>query len=141
MKNNISISISSKKLNLQDCYDFVQDDSCGGIAIFVGTVRNNTQGKEVVKLDFSTYKSMALKEIKKIAEKAINDYDISKIAIHHFEGELKIGEIPVIIAVSSKHRKASFEACEFAIDTLKQTVPIWKKEYFTDGSVWVNAHP
>ena len=141
MKNNISIIISKEKLDLQKCYDFVQDNSCGGIALFVGTVRNKTKNKEVKKLDFSTYKSMAIKEMQKIAEKAIAKYDILKIAIHHFEGELEIGEIPVIIAVSSAHRKACFEACQFAIDTLKETVPIWKKEHFEDGSVWVNAHP
>ena len=141
MKNNISIIISKEKLNLQTCYNFVQDNSCGGIALFVGTVRNKTKNKVVTKLDFSTYKSMAIKEMQKIAEKAIAKYDILKIAIHHFEGELKIGEIPVIIAVSSAHRKACFEACQFAIDTLKETVPIWKKEHFEDGSVWVNARP
>ena len=141
MKTNISIEISSKKLNLQTCYDFVQDPSCGGIALFVGTVRNATQGKEVVLLDFSTYKAMAIKEIQKIATQALEEFKIHKIAIHHFEGKLKIGEIPVIIAVSSAHRDAGFKACQFAIDTLKETVPIWKKEYFIDGSVWVNAHP
>jgi len=68
-------------------------------------------------------------------------FQIHKIAIHHAVGELQIGEIPVIIAVSSAHRKAAFEACEFAIDTLKETVPIWKKEHFEDGEVWVNSHP
>jgi len=138
---NSSIKITSKKLNLQECYDFVQDASCGGIALFIGTVRNSTHAKEVTLLDFSTYKPMALKEMKKIADKALADFDILKIAIHHAEGELQIGEIPVIIAVSSPHRKAAFAACEFSIDTLKETVPIWKKEHFVDGEVWVNATP
>jgi len=141
MTENSSIKITSEKLNLQDCYDFVFDASCGGIALFVGTVRNQTQNKEVILLDFSTYESMAIKEMQKIADKALIDFDILKIAIHHAEGELKIGDIPVIIAVSSPHRKASFDACQFAIDTLKETVPIWKKEHFFDGEVWVNAHP
>ncbi len=136
-----SIKITSKKLNLQDCYDFVQDASCGGIALFVGTVRNLTKEKEVTLLDFSTYKPMAIKEMQKIATTALEKYNIHKIAIHHAEGELKIGEIPVIIAVSSAHRDACFKACQFAIDTLKETVPIWKKEHFVDGEVWVNAHP
>ena len=141
MKKKTSINISPNKLNLQTCYDFVQDENCGGITIFVGTVRNKTKNKEVVSLDFSTYKPMAIKEMEKIANQAIKKFDIHKIAIHHAEGNLKIGEIPVIITISSKHREAGFKACKFAIDTLKETVPIWKKEHFTDGSVWVNAHP
>ena len=141
MRGNSSIKITSGKLNIQNCYDFVQDASCGGIALFVGTVRNKTQDKSVTLLDFSTYQAMAIKEMKMIADKALKDFDILKIAIHHAEGELKIGDIPVIIAVSSPHRKAAFAACEFAIDTLKETVPVWKKEHFEDGQVWVNSTP
>jgi len=141
MQENTFIKISVKKLNLQECYDFVQDPSCGGIALFVGTVRNKTQDKAVTLLDFSTYQAMAIKEMQKIANKALVDFDILKIAIHHAEGQLQIGDIPVIISVSAAHRKAAFAACQFAIDTLKETVPIWKKEHFVDGEVWVNAHP
>lgn len=141
MQNNKSILVTTEKLNMQNCYDFVQDASCGGIALFVGTVRNKTAKKKVIRLDFTAYKNMAIKEIDKIAEQALTKFDILKIAIHHAEGELQIGDIPVVIAVSSAHRGAAFEACEFAIDTLKQTVPIWKKEHFEDGEVWVNAHP
>ena len=136
-----SIKITSDKLDLQECYRFVEDDSCGGISAFVGTVRNDTKGKEVKQLDFSTYKPMAIKEMQKIADLTLEKFDVKKIAIHHAEGMLQIRDIPVIITVSSKHRKAAFEACEFAIDVLKETVPIWKKEYFSDGEVWVNAHP
>ena len=138
---NTSIKITSKKLDVNECYTFVADESCGGIAIFVGTVRNSTKNKEVTQLDFSTYKPMAIKEMQKIANLALEKFDIKKIAIHHAEGMLHIGDIPVIITVSSPHRKAAFAACEFAIDTLKKTVPIWKKEHFSDGEVWVNAHP
>lgn len=136
-----SIKITSNKLDLTECYNFVTDASCGGISTFVGTVRNDTQGKEVTQLDFSTYKPMAIKEMQKIADLAIEKFDIKKIAIHHAEGMLQIGDIPVIITASAKHRKAAFDACQFAIDTLKETVPIWKKEHFKDGEVWVNAHP
>ena len=139
--SNTSIKITSEKLSLEECYEFVTDDSCGGIVAFVGTVRNSTQSKEVTQLDFSTYKPMAIKEMQHIAEIAIKKFEIKKMAIHHAEGMLQIGDIPVIITVGSPHRKAAFEACEFAIDTLKETVPIWKKEYFSDGEVWVNAHP
>ncbi|CAA0146186.1 Molybdopterin synthase catalytic subunit [Tenacibaculum maritimum] len=136
-----SIKITSKKLSIHEGYEFVRDDSCGGIATFIGTVRNATQNKEVTQLDFSTYKPMAIKEMQKIADTALEKFKIKKIAIHHSEGLLEIGDIPVIIAVSAPHRKAAFQACEYAIDTLKETVPIWKKEFFTDGEVWVNAHP
>jgi molybdopterin synthase catalytic subunit len=141
MENKTSIKISSSTLNLQDCYGFVQDASCGGIALFVGTVRNSTKNKEVSLLDFSGYEPMAIKEMQKIADKALAKFSIHKIAIHHALGKLQIGDIPVIIAVSSAHRDAAFEACKFAIDTLKETVPIWKKEHFDDGEVWVNSHP
>jgi len=139
--SNTSIKITSEKLSLEKCYEFVTDDSCGGIVAFVGTVRNSTQRKEVTKFDFATYKPMAIKEMQQIAEIAIKKFAIKKIAIHHAEGMLQIGDIPVIITVGAPHRKAAFEACEFAIDTLKETVPIWKKEHFSDGEVWVNAHP
>lgn len=141
MTENSSVKITSEKLNLQTCYDFVQDASCGGIALFVGTVRNKTKDKEVTLLDFESYQSMALKEMQKIADKALTDFDILKIAIHHAEGKLNISDIPVIISVSAPHRKAAFAACQFAIDRLKETVPIWKKEHFVDGEVWVNATP
>jgi len=126
---------------MQACYDFVQEPSCGGIALFVGTVRNASYKKEVSQLNFSAYTPMAVKELQKIADKALADFDILKIAIHHALGDLPIGDIPVIIAVSAAHREAAFKACQYAIDTLKETVPIFKKEFFSDGAVWVNAHP
>lgn len=139
--NTTYIKVTSEKLDLQECYDFVLDAACGGISVFVGTVRDTTQNKSVTQLDFSTYKPMAIKEMQKIADLALEKFSIKKIAIHHAEGLLQIKDVPVIIAVSSPHRKAAFDACQFAIDTLKETVPIWKKEYFEDGEVWVNAHP
>ena len=141
MTQKTSILITSEKLSLQDCTNFVEDDSCGGIVTFVGTVRNSTKNKTVTLLNFSGYEPMALKEMQKIADTILDKFQIHKIAIHHAVGKLQIGDIPVIIAVSSAHRKAAFEACEYAIDTLKETVPIWKKEHFEDGEVWVNSHP
>ena len=137
----VSIKIDKKPLSIQACYDFVEDPTCGGIDLFVGTVRNHTQGKKVTHLDFSAYEPMALKEMEKIALRVLENFEVHKIAIHHAIGALKIGDIPVVIAVSAAHRKAAFTACEFAIDNLKETVPIWKKEYFEDGALWVNAHP
>lgn len=141
MNKNISILLTANKLNLSTCNEFVQDDTCGGIALFVGTVRNTTKNKEVKRLDFSAYEPMAVKEMYKIAELALEKYPIKKIAIHHAIGNLQIGDVPVIISVSSAHRGAAFDACQYAIDTLKETVPIWKKEHFEDGEVWVNSHP
>ncbi len=109
--------------------------------MFIGTVRNTTKGKAVVRLEFEAYESMALKEMQKIADKAHANWKLQRVLIHHRTGVLHIGEIPVIIDVSSAHRAAAFEACRFIIDTLKETVPIWKKEIFEDGEDWVAAHP
>lgn len=141
MEDKIFIKLIEGELSLAECYEFVQDDSCGGLALFVGTVRNHTKQKEVLKLEFSAYQPMAIKEMNLIAQKAVEKFKVQKIAIHHAVGKLEIGEVPVIIAVSSAHREAAFQACQFAIDTLKETVPIWKKEFFEDGEIWVNAHP
>ncbi|MFA6246444.1 MAG: molybdenum cofactor biosynthesis protein MoaE [Mucilaginibacter sp.] len=98
------------------------------------------QGKRVLALEFETYEVMALKEMKKIAEQAFEKWPLQKILIDHRTGRLHVGEIAVIIAVAAAHRDAAFQACRYIIDTLKQTVPIWKKETFEDGEVWVAAH-
>ncbi|MEL6718668.1 MAG: molybdenum cofactor biosynthesis protein MoaE, partial [Bacteroidota bacterium] len=90
---------------------------------------------------FEAYEPMAVSEMRKIAEQAAHRWEARNISIHHRVGTLQVGEIAVIIAVATPHRKAAFEACQFAIDTLKETVPIWKKEIFEDGEVWVAAHP
>lgn len=141
MKDRIDIQISEQPLKQEYCFDFVSDDSVGGICVFVGTVRNHTKNKEVLRLDFSAYVPMAIKEMEKIAQRCLEKFDIFKVSMHHAIGELSIGDLPVVIAVSASHRGDAFSACEFAIDRLKETVPIWKKEYFHDGEVWVNAHP
>lgn len=135
------IKISNTPLNIDACYSFVANNEAGGVNIFVGNVRNNTNGRDVVKLDFECYEKMALTEMQKIATEANNRWELSHIAIHHRIGTLLPGETAVVIAVATPHRAASFAACQFIIDTLKQTVPIWKKEYFTDGAHWVSAHP
>lgn len=137
----INIQITSEPLKIDDCRAFVSGDGNGAECFFIGTVRNKTKDKEVDHLYFEAYEPMAEKEMKTIAEEAFKKFEISSIVIHHRIGNLSIGEIPVIIGVGSAHRAASFAACQFAIDTLKQTVPIWKKEYFNDGNVWVSAHP
>jgi molybdopterin synthase catalytic subunit len=108
---------------------------------FIGTVRNATKGKPVVRLEFEAYEPMAVAEMEKIAKQAFEKWPVQKVLVHHRTGVLDVGEVPVIIAVSAAHRAAAFEACRYIIDTLKETVPIWKKEIFEDGEVWVAAHP
>jgi molybdopterin synthase catalytic subunit len=137
----IEVKILSEPLDVNYCIQQVQAPECGGIDVFIGTVRNVTKGKQVVKLEFEAYESMALKEMNKLAEYAVNNWPVNNIIIHHRVGVLQVGDVPVIIAVSSAHRDAAFDACRYIIDTLKQTVPIWKKEVFEDGEVWVAAHP
>lgn len=128
-------------IDLDEAYQFLQSDAAGAVNVFVGTVRNHSKGKEVVKLVFEAYESMAVKELEKVAARATEKWALDKVVIIHATGEKLPGEAVVITGVSSAHRKASFEACEFLIDELKKTVPIWKHEYFVDGSEWVNAHP
>lgn len=137
----IDIQIKDVALSVQECNDLVVSNGSGGVSIFVGTVRDQTKGKAVKRLEFESYKPMAISEMRKIAEYAKDKWSAHKIIIHHRVGVLQIKEIAVIIAVSTPHRKAAFEACQYCIDTLKETVPIWKKEIFEDGEVWVAAHP
>jgi molybdopterin synthase catalytic subunit len=113
----------------------------GAIDVFIGTVRDNTRDRAVVELQFEAYEPMALAEMRKIGLTAIERWSLLGVSIHHRVGTLKVGDIAVVIAVSAPHRDAAFEACKFCIDTLKMTVPIWKKEIFIDGEVWVAAHP
>lgn len=135
------IKISDEPLNIQSCIDWVMSPQSGGIDVFIGTVRNATKGKTVLQLEFEAYEPMAIKEMEKIAAQTFEKWAVQKLLIHHRVGVLAVGEVPVIIAVSAAHRDAAFEACQYVIDTLKQTVPIWKKEIFEDGEVWVAAHP
>ena len=137
----IDIQLLSTPLSVDKCRGFVAAADAGAIVDFIGTVRRHTQGKTVVRLEFETYEAMALNEMRKIAEEALAKFPILRVSIHHRTGVLAIGDIPVVIAVSAAHRAAAFSACQFCIDTLKQTVPIWKKEIFEDGAVWVAAHP
>ena len=135
----IELKISNETLDINACIDSVMIPGCGGIDVFIGTVRNATKGKTVVQLEFEAYEKMALKEMNKIAEDILQKFPVQKIVMHHRTGILKVGEVPVIIAVAAAHRAAAFDACRYAIDTLKQTVPIWKKEFFEDGEVWIEG--
>jgi molybdopterin synthase catalytic subunit len=111
----------------------------GAIVTFDGCVRNQSHGHRTLYLDYEAYESMALSKIREIAAQLHARFPIDRVAIAHRLGRLEIGETSVFIAVSSPHRPAAFEACRFAIDTLKRTVPIWKKEYFEDGAVWADG--
>jgi molybdopterin synthase catalytic subunit len=141
MLKNIAIELNSQPLSISACESFIESPDAGGAVVFIGTVRNKTQAKTVLRLEFEAYAPMAIKEMQKIAEQAVAQFLVLKVAIHHRVGVLEIGEIAVVIAVSSPHRGAAFQACQYCIDTLKETVPIWKKEVFEDGEVWVAAHP
>lgn len=135
------ILISSETLNIQAAIDWTLSPESGGTDVFIGTVRNATKGRPVVRLEFEAYEPMAIAEIEKILKQAAEKWPVQRVLVHHRTGVLQVGEIPVIIAVAAAHRAAAFDACRYIIDTLKQTVPIWKKEVFEDGEVWVAAHP
>ena len=129
------------KIDTAQVYAELSDARSGGICVFIGTVREFTNNEEVVALEFETYKTMALKEMEKIADKAVEKWNLNKVVLRHAVGEKGVTEPVVVVGASSAHRDACFEACRFLIDTLKETVPIWKKEKFKNKSVWVSAHP
>jgi molybdopterin synthase catalytic subunit len=137
----IEILLTNSPLDTTRCIGFVSNDASGGIDVFIGTVRNATKGKPVLRLEFEAYEPMAIAEMQKIAQQAIELFSVQRIALHHRTGILQIGDAAVVIAVSAPHRAAAFDACRYCIDSLKETVPIWKKEIFEDGEVWVAAHP
>lgn len=129
-------------IDINEAYAALHHQEAGGLALFIGTVRNHTPGKSgVTQLDFEGYEPMALKEMEALAEKAKTKWPIKKLVIIHALGSKKVGEPVVVIGTSTAHRKDAFESCEFLIDELKKSVPIWKKEHFDDQTVWVNAHP
>ncbi len=129
------------QINMQEAYDYLQSPVSGAVNVFIGTVRNHSNGKAVTKLVFEAYEKMALKELNKIGIAAQEKWKLDNVVIIHAVGEKWPGEAVVITGASSVHRKASFEACAFLIEELKKTVPIWKHEFYEDGNVWVNAHP
>jgi molybdopterin converting factor subunit 1 len=113
----------------------------GAAVIFDGVVRDNTRGRRTLYLDYEAYEGMALKKMQGLAEGARSRFGVRQVALVHRLGRLEVGETSVLIAVASAHRGPAFEACRWIIDTLKKTVPIWKKEYFEDGAVWADGEP
>jgi molybdopterin synthase catalytic subunit len=118
---------------------YVRAPEDGAIVTFDGSVRNQSHNRSTLYLDYEAYESMALAKMREIGAQLHEKYRIHRVAIVHRLGRLEIGETSVFIAVSAPHRAAAFDACRFAIDTLKRTVPIWKKEYFEDGAVWADG--
>lgn len=135
------IKITEKSIDVQKVIDTATSLGAGAVNVFVGTVRNNAHGKKVVWLEYEAYESMAVAEIRKIIDDASHRWPLLGWAVSHRVGTLKPGETSVVVAVSSPHRRESFEACQYIIDTLKEKAPIWKKEHFEDGEEWVSARP
>ena len=114
-------------------------DGDGAVSLFLGTVRNVNAGKRVLFLEYEAYQGMAEREMERIATETITRFGVTKVAIVHRVGRVEIGEASVVIAVAAPHRAAAMDGCRFAIDSLKTSVPIWKREHFADGAVWVEG--
>jgi molybdopterin synthase catalytic subunit len=121
--------------------DALKAGSDGAVCAFDGIVRNNTRGRETLYLDYEAYEEMAPAQMRALAEEALTRFAVRDVAMVHRLGRLNVGESSVLIVVVSAHRGAAFEACRWLIDTLKKTVPIWKKEQFVDGAVWADGEP
>ncbi len=135
-----SFTITFAPLSIEEAYFNANDQSNGAVVVMSGMVRNQTDGKPVVSLEYQAYEPMAIRVFYQIAAN-IRDHwsDVNRVVIHHRIGHLEIGEISVLVAVGSPHRKEAFDACQYAIDTLKHNAPIWKKEHWADGSSnWVS---
>lgn len=126
-------------LDMQELVRYVTDPSAGAIATFIGTTRNNNEGRKVIALDYDAYPEMAEKELRRIGDDAKKKWNIERMAIVHRIGPVEITEASVMIAVSAAHRDDAFQACRFAIEEIKKTVPIWKKEVFEGGEVWIGT--
>lgn len=119
----------------------VKEGEAGAVAVFDGIVRDNTRGRRTLYLDYEAYEAMALGQMRRLVRDAQQRFGVRRIALAHRLGRLQVGETSVLIAVASAHRAQAFEACRWLIDTLKKTVPIWKKEWFEDGAVWADGEP
>jgi molybdopterin synthase catalytic subunit/molybdopterin converting factor small subunit len=113
----------------------------GAVCVFDGIVRDNTRGRKTLYLDYEAYREMALEKMQGLAREAIERFGVRDVALVHRLGRLYVGETSVLVVVASAHRGPAFEACRWLIDTLKKTVPIWKKEQFVDGAVWADGEP
>nr|WP_282198200.1 molybdenum cofactor biosynthesis protein MoaE [Collibacillus ludicampi] len=140
MSTLINFAITHEVIDVQHLIESVKDRNCGAVCTFMGTVRELTDGKKTLYLEYETYQEMAEKMLEEIGNEVLEKFQCSKIAMVHRVGRLDIEEVAVAIAVSAPHRKASFEGCRYAIDRIKEFVPIWKKEYGEDGANWVGCN-
>jgi molybdopterin synthase catalytic subunit len=131
--------VTKEPLDLQALVRYVTDPEAGAIATFIGTTRNNNEGRKVIALDYEAYPEMAEKELARLGEEAKRKWKIERMAIVHRIGPVQITEPSVIIAVSAAHRDDAFQACRFAIEEIKKSVPIWKKEVFEGGEIWIGT--
>jgi molybdopterin synthase catalytic subunit len=131
--------VTDKPISLQEPVEFVTDAEAGAIATFIGITRNNNEGRKVIALDYEAYPEMAEKELARLGEEASKKWPICRMAVVHRIGPVRITEPSVIIAVSAAHREAAFAACRFAIEEIKRAVPIWKKEVYEGGEVWIGT--
>jgi MoaE-MoaD fusion protein len=137
--SNDLIVLVDKTIDADALIRHVRTGADGAIVTFDGCVRNQSHGRRTLYLDYEAYESMALAKMREIAAEAHTKFAIDRAAVAHRLGRLEIGETSVFIAVSAPHRVAAFDACRHIIDTLKRSVPIWKKEYFEDGAVWADG--
>jgi molybdopterin converting factor subunit 1 len=131
--------IGHSPIQVEALIDQLSQAEDGAVVAFAGVVRNNTGGRKTLYLEYEAYLPMALTKMREIGQTMKRSWNINRVGIAHRLGRLEIGEASVIIVVTSAHRKAAFEACQFAIDTFKKTVPVWKKEFFADGATWVEG--
>lgn len=134
------VSIVSESIDVNAIVNAVGRSSAGAIDVFIGTTRDNSQGRKVLQLEYEAYAPMATKKMEMIEREAAERWEIQQIAMVHRVGIVPPGEASVVIAVSSAHRDEAFKACRYLIDRLKEVVPIWKREYFADGTVEWSQH-
>jgi molybdopterin synthase catalytic subunit len=137
----MTIQFFREVIPTNDLVESLKAGEDGALVVFDGIVRNNTRGRKTVFLDYESYEQMALEQMRALATEAIAKFGVRDIVLVHRLGRLEVGETSVLIAVASAHRGAAFDACRWLIDTLKKTVPIWKKEHFVDGAVWADGEP
>jgi molybdopterin synthase catalytic subunit len=135
------VQIVKEPIQPETIVNAVKSGGDGAVCVFDGIVRDNTRGRATLHLDYEAYEEMALKQMRALRKEAIARFGVREIAIVHRLGRLFVGETSVLIAVASAHRGAAFDACRYVIDTLKKTVPIWKREQFADGAVWADGEP
>ena len=133
--------VTADPLDPQRLIKHVRRDESGAVAVFLGVVRDNSRGRRVLYLEYDAYPEMATRVMREIAEETMARWPITDIAMQHRTGRLEIGETSLLIAVSSPHRKEAFEACHHLVDRFKEVVPVWKKEVWESGEVWIEGEP